>query len=150
MTGLDVDTATDIYSLGVVLYELLSARCPSIPRRCGRPATRRSPHHSRGRASPAHRQTARVGAVGDGGRQTPPHGRANRWIVFCAGHGLDRDEALDKDRTRRYASASEFAADITRHLQNEVVVARPPSLGYRTSRFVRKHRGRWPQSSECS
>jgi hypothetical protein len=50
-------------------------------------------------------------------------------------------KALEKDRTRRYASASEFAADIMRHLQDEVVIARPPSVGYRASRFVRKHQG---------
>jgi hypothetical protein len=49
-------------------------------------------------------------------------------------------KAMEKDRTRRYASASELAGDIERYLQNEPVVARPPSRAYRTSKFVRRHR----------
>ena len=49
-------------------------------------------------------------------------------------------KAMEKDRTRRYASASEFAADITRYLQGEAVVASPPSVVYRTRKFVRRHR----------
>lgn len=47
---------------------------------------------------------------------------------------------MDKDRTRRYPSASELAADVTRHLKTESVIARPPSLTYRASKFVRKYR----------
>jgi hypothetical protein len=50
-------------------------------------------------------------------------------------------KALEKDRARRYASASEFAADITRHPGNEPVLARPPGVGYRTRKFVRRHQG---------
>ena len=49
-------------------------------------------------------------------------------------------KAMEKDRTRRYASASEFAADITRYLHGEAVVASPPSVVYRTRKFVRRHR----------
>ena len=49
-------------------------------------------------------------------------------------------KALEKDRTRRYPSASELAADVARHLADEPVVARPPSTGYRLRKFVRKHR----------
>ena len=54
-------------------------------------------------------------------------------------------KALEKDRTRRYSSASEFAADITRHLSNEPVVAGPPGIGYQTRKFVRRHQGWWPR-----
>jgi hypothetical protein len=49
-------------------------------------------------------------------------------------------KALEKDRTRRYESASGFAADIQRYLNNEPVIARPPSFSYRVRKFVRKHR----------
>ena len=50
-------------------------------------------------------------------------------------------KALEKDRTRRYASASELAADVARHLRDEPVAARPPSIGYRATKFARRHRG---------
>ena len=54
------------------------------------------------------------------------------WIVM---------KSLEKDRTRRYASASEFAIDIERHLGDDPVLARPPSTAYKFRKYVRKHRG---------
>ena len=50
-------------------------------------------------------------------------------------------KAMEKDRGRRYASASEFGSDLNRHLNDEPVIARPPSASYRIAKFVRRHKG---------
>ena len=141
MSALDVDTTTDIYSLGVVLYELLVSAPPLDPqalRRAGyaemqrlireyeppRPSTRLSSLHAAADAVAHQRRTSLSRLVRELKSDLD-------WITL---------KAMDKDRTRRYASASELALDVTRHLNTEPVVARPPSITYRLGRFVRQYR----------
>jgi serine/threonine protein kinase/Flp pilus assembly protein TadD len=141
MTGVDVDTRSDIYSLGVLLYELLVGALPlhSVNlREAGVDEIRRRIREEEP-SKPSTRVTTLGEATTDAAhrRRTDPPGLRRQlrgdldWITL---------KALEKDRTRRYASASELAADITRHLQDEPVLASPPSTVYRTRKFVRRHR----------
>ncbi len=141
MTGEDIDTRTDVYSLGVILYELLVGALPFEPaelRRAGFEGIVRTireqdpPRPSTKLGILAERATAVAQA-----RRTVPEKLRGRlrgdldWITM---------RALEKDRTRRYGSAAELAADIARHLRHEPVAAGPPSAMYRTRKFVRRHR----------
>jgi non-specific serine/threonine protein kinase/serine/threonine-protein kinase len=141
MTGLDIDTRTDVYSLGVMLYELLVGTLPFESkelREAGFDELRR-----RIREDEPSRPSTKLRTLGDATtesakkRRTDPVNLAKQlrgdldWITM---------KALDKDRTRRYGSPSELAADIERHLKNEPVLASPPSAAYRAKKFVRRHR----------
>jgi serine/threonine protein kinase/DNA-binding beta-propeller fold protein YncE len=142
LAGLDVDATTDIYSLGVMLYELLVGALPFEPaalRRAGYAEMQRII-----REDEPPRPSTRIGALGAtssdvASRRQTDVGSLRKllagdldWITL---------KAIEKDRTRRYASASELAADIARHLVDEPVVARPPSARDRLRKFVRRHRG---------
>lgn len=140
MGELTVDTTTDIYSLGVVLYELLISALPLEPellRRAGYAEIQRVIREEEP-LRPSARLSSQAGAT------TVALQRQMALPTLVRELKGDLDwitlKAMDKDRTRRYASASEFAADITRHLKTEPVMARPPSLLYRASKFVRKFR----------
>jgi eukaryotic-like serine/threonine-protein kinase len=138
---LDVDTTTDVYSLGVILYELLVGVLPfdgDTLRKAAYVELVRIIQDEEP-ARPSVRVTGLGAQAGDMAKRRDTDVSSLRkqlrgdldWIVL---------RALEKDRTRRYASASEFAADIERHLADEAVMASPPSVAYRVQKFVRRHR----------
>jgi hypothetical protein len=135
----DVDSRTDVYSLGVMLYELLVGELP-FPRETLRRAGLLEIQRMIREVDPP-RPSSRIaaGAATDGdGRRQP---RRRTWLRTLRG---DLDwivlRALEKDPARRYQTALALADDLARHLRSEPVEARPPTIGYRVTKFVRKHR----------
>ena len=138
LSGLELDTRSDVYSLGVLLYELLTGKTPFDPKRLvkagldevrriireedpPRPSTRLSTLDFKEQTAIArHRQSEPPKLLGG------IRGDLD-WIVM---------KTLEKDRTRRYGTAEGLAKDIKRHLTNEPVLARPPSKAYRVKKFV--------------
>jgi serine/threonine protein kinase/Tfp pilus assembly protein PilF len=137
----DVDTRTDVYSLGVILYELLTGSLPVDPARWKNKRVDEVLRQLREEDPP--RPSTKVSSD----RNASPsralaRGTQPSQLVSLLRGDLDwvTMKAVEKDRSRRYGTPTELAADLNRYLKNEPVIARPASAGYRLRKYIRRNR----------
>jgi serine/threonine protein kinase len=141
LNNADIDTRSDIYSLGVLLYELLTGTIPLTKQRVKDVALLEVLRVIREEESP--RPSTRLSSTDE-----LPSIAAVRGVEPAKLSRLVRGEldwivmkALEKDRSRRYETANGFAMDVQRYLAGEAVLAHPPSAGYRLRKFARRNKG---------
>jgi serine/threonine protein kinase len=141
MSGLDIDTRSDVYSLGVLLYELLTGTTPLQSKRLRQASYAEMQRLIREEEAP--RPSTRLSSLGDSATVLAGNrGMDVKKLAQLLAGDLDWVvlKALNKDRNRRYGTPGNFAEDIERYLRHEAILARPPSTAYKLKKFAQRNR----------